>query len=80
MTRRRNSQQKKEPEVILSIIDLTDMDINEISELECSEYNILEFRIMVIKLLARLEKNHRRHTRESLSAEMKSNQAKIKTL
>ena len=45
------------------------MDISKISE--------LEFRITIIKLLARLQ-NSTKDTRESLSAEMKSNQAKIK--
>ena len=64
---RRNSQQKKEPGVILSDIDLINMDINKMS--------YLEFRIMIINLLAGLEKNI--DTREFLSAEIKSNQAKV---
>ena len=69
MTRRRNSQQKKETEVILSATDLINMDISKMSE--------LEFRIMIIKLLAGLEKSIK-DTRESLNAEIKSNQSKIK--
>ena len=64
MTRRRNSQQKKEAEVILLTIYLIDMDISKISE--------LEFRIMIIKLLARLEKSMK-DTRESLSTEKRTN-------
>ena len=67
MTRKRNSQQMKEPEVILLatiISNLIDMDINKMSE--------LEFRITSIKLLARLEKNIK-DIRESLNIEMKSN-------
>ena len=56
ITRRRNSQQKKEPEAILSATDLIDMDISKISE--------LEFRITIIKLLAGLEKSIK-ETRES---------------
>ena len=57
----------KEPEVILLatiISNLIDMDINKMSE--------LEFRITIIKLLARLEKNIK-DIRESLNIEMKSN-------
>ena len=49
MTRRRNSQQKKVPEVTLSAKDLIDMDISKMSELEC--------RLTIMKLLAGLEKS-----------------------
>ena len=66
MTRRRNSKQKKEPEVILSTIDLIDKDTSKMSE--------IEFRVATIKLLAGLEKRTK-DTRESLSADIKSNQA-----
>ena len=69
MTRRRNSQQNKEPEIILSATDLIRMDISKMSA--------LEFRITIIKLLAGLEKSIK-DTRESLSTETKSNQAEIK--
>ena len=34
MTRRRNSQQKKEPEVVLSATDLINMHLSKISEME----------------------------------------------
>jgi len=49
MTRRRNLQQRKEPEVILSATDLINMDISKMSE--------LKFRTMIIKLLAGLEES-----------------------
>ena len=64
MTRRRNAQQKKEPEVIFFATDLIDMDISKISG--------LEFKITIIKLLAGLEKSIK-DIRESLCAEIKSN-------
>ena len=49
ITRGRNSQQNKEPEVILfSATDLIDMDLSKLSE--------MEFKITIIKLLAGLEK------------------------
>ena len=51
MTRRRNSQQKKEPEVILSAADL--FDISKMSE--------MEFRITIVKLLVGLEKSNKTH-------------------
>ena len=66
---RRDLQQKKEQEVILSATNLIDMDISKLSG--------LEFRIATMKLLAELEKSIK-DTREFLSAEMKSNQAEIK--
>jgi len=53
ITRRRNSQQRKKPEMILSATDLIHMDISKMSE--------LEFTIAMIKLLAGLEKKHKRH-------------------
>ena len=47
MMRRKNSPQKKEPEVILSAIDLMDMDVSNMSEIQC--------RITIMKLLVALE-------------------------
>ena len=69
MMRRRNSQQKKELEVILSAIDLSSMDTSKMSE--------MEFRVRIIKLLAGLEKSIN-DTRESLTAKMRSNQDETK--
>ena len=52
MTQRRNSPQKKEPEVIIfSATDLIDIDISKMSE--------MEFRLTIIKLLAGLGKKHK---------------------
>ena len=48
MTRKRNSPQKKEAEVILSATDLMDIDLTKILE--------MEFSITMIKLLVGLEK------------------------
>ena len=56
MSRRRNSQQQKEPEVIFYYTGLINMNISKMSE--------LEFRIMIIKLLAGLKKSIK-GTRES---------------
>ena len=69
MTRKKNSQQKKEPDVIFSATDWMDMDLSKMSE--------TEFRIAIIQLLAGLEKSIK-DSRESLSVEMRSNQDKIK--
>ena len=44
-----------------------------------SKMSELEFRIMIIKLLIGLEKSIK-DTRESLSAEIKSNEAKLKMI
>jgi len=52
-TRRRNSQQKKEPKVILFATDLIYTDITTMS--------VLEFRITIIKLPTGLEKKHKKH-------------------
>lgn len=52
MNKKRNLQQKKEPEIPLSTTDLIDMEISKMLE--------LEFRITNIKLLAGLEKEHKR--------------------
>ena len=64
-------KKKKGPEVTLSATDLINMDMSKMSQ--------LEFRIMIIKILAGLEKSIN-NTRESLSADIKSNQAKLKML
>lgn len=49
MTRRRNSEQKKEPKIIFPATDLINMDISKMSE--------MEFRITIIKSLLELEKS-----------------------
>lgn len=71
MTRCKNSPQKKEKEVELTTRDLMNVDISKISE--------LEFKTVIIKILAGLEKCIK-DTRESLIAEIKElkpSQAKI---
>ena len=50
ITRRKNSPQKKEPEVELSSTDLMEIDLSKTSE--------IEFRIAIIKLLVGLGKKH----------------------
>jgi len=50
MTRRRNSQQRKEPETVSSATELMNMDISKMSE--------TKFRIAIIKLIARREKKY----------------------
>ena len=69
MTRRKNSLQKKEQEVIFSATDLMDMDLSSISE--------IQFKGTIIKLLVVLEKSIK-DSRGSLTAELRSNQVKIK--
>ena len=56
MTKRRNSQQKEEPEVILSATYPIDMDLSKMSE--------IQFRIAIKKLLVGLEK--KQNTLENL--------------
>ena len=68
VTRGSHSQQKKEPQVTLSATDLMHTVLSKISE--------LELRMTITKLLAGLEKSIN-DTRDSHSAEMKSNQAQI---
>ena len=63
MTRRKNSPQKKEQEVILSATELLDMDLNTMSE--------IQFRSTIIKLLVALVK-HIKDSRDSLIAELKA--------
>ena len=63
MTKWKNSPQKKEQEAVLTARDLINMDISKMSE--------LEFRTMIIKILAGLEKSIE-NTRESLPGELKN--------
>ena len=69
MTRRKNSPQKKETETILSATDLQNLDFNTMSE--------IQFRSTIIKLLVALEKSMKDY-RDYVTAELRSNQAKIK--
>jgi len=69
MTKRRNPQQRKEPETMVSAKDLMDMDISKTSE--------IDFRVTIMKSISRLEKNNS-DTIESLGAEMRSNLAELK--
>ena len=69
MTRRRNSQQRKEPESMSSATELMDMDTSKMSE--------IEFRIVIMKSIARLEKSISDRI-ESLRAEVRSNQAELR--
>ena len=71
MTRRKNSLQKKELEVILSATEFLDVDLNTMSE--------IQFTNRIIKLLVALEKSIK-DSRDSLTAELRSNQAKIKNI
>ena len=66
MTRRKNSPEKKEPEVILSSTDLMYMALSNMPE--------IEFRITIIKLLVTHDKS-KKESRDSLTAELRSNQA-----
>jgi len=69
MIRMRNSQQRKEPETMASATELTDMDIRKMSD--------IEFRVALMKSLARLEKSICDNI-ESLRAEMRSNCTELK--
>ena len=69
MSIRKNSPQKKEAETVLSATALQDMDFNTISE--------NQFRSTIIKLLVALEKSIKGF-RDFVTAEFRSNQAKIK--
>ena len=53
MTKWKNSPQKIEQEAVPTARDLINTDFGKMSE--------LEFRITIIKILAGLEKKHRRH-------------------
>ena len=69
MTRRNNSPKKKEPETILSGTELQNLDFNTMSE--------SQFGSTIIKLLVALEKSVK-DSRDFVTAELRSNQAKIK--
>ena len=69
MTRRKNSPQKKESETVLSATELQNLDYNSMSE--------SQFRSTIIKLLVALEKSIK-DSRDFMTAEFRSNQAKIK--
>ena len=69
MTRRKNSPQKKEPETVLSATELQNLDLNTMS--------VIQFRSTIIKLLVTLEKSVK-DSRDFVTAELRSNQAKIK--
>ena len=69
MTRKKNSPQEKESESILSPTELQNLDYNSTSE--------NQFRSTIIKLLEALEKSLK-DSRDFMTAEFGSNQAKIK--
>ena len=70
MTRKKNSPQKKESETVLSATELQNLDVrNSMSE--------SQFRSTIIKLLVALEKSIK-DSRDFMTAEFRSNQAKIK--
>ena len=69
MTRRKNSPQKEEPGAVLSATELQNMDYYLMSQ--------SQFRSTIIKLLVALEKSIK-DSRDFMTAEFKSNQAKIK--
>ena len=69
MTRRKNSPQKKESETVLSVREVQNMDYKPMSE--------NQFRSAIIKLLVALEKSIK-DSRHFMTAEFRSNQAKIK--
>ena len=74
MTRRRHPpQERKDNESVASATELMDMDITKLSE--------MEFRVTMVKMMCRLEKNINGNINEnieSLRAEMKANLAEIK--
>ena len=69
MTRRKNSPQKEESETVLSATELQNMDYNSISE--------SQFRSTITKLLVALEKTIK-DSKDIITAEFRSNQAKLK--
>ena len=69
MTTKKNSPQKKESETVLSATELQNLDYNSMSE--------SQFRSTIIKLLVALEKSIK-DSRDFMTAEFRSNQAKIK--
>ena len=69
MTRRKTSPQKKESETVLSPTELQNLDYNSMSE--------SQFRRTIIELVVALEKSIK-ESRDFMTAEFRSNQAKIK--
>ena len=69
MSRKKNSLQKKESETVLFPTELQNLDYNSMSE--------GQFRSTILKLLVALEKTMK-ESRELMTAEFGSNQAKIK--
>ena len=70
MTRKKNSSQNKEPETILSATELQNLDLNAMSE--------IQFRSTIIKLLVALGKKSIKDSKDFVTAELRSNQVKIK--
>ena len=68
-TKRRNPQQRKEAETVASATELMEMDITKMSE--------IDFKVTIMKAISGLEKNISDNI-ESLRAEMRCNQAKLK--
>ena len=68
MTRKKNSPQKKESGTVLSAAELHNLEYNSMSE--------NQFRSTIIKLLVALEKSIK-DSRDFMTAEFRSNQAKI---
>ena len=71
MTRRKNSQQKKEQEAVPKARDLINTDIGNMSD--------IEFRMMILKVLARLEKGME-DIKATLSGDIKAISGEIKEL
>ena len=69
MTRKKNSPQKKESEIVLSSRELQSLDYNSMSE--------TQLRSTIIQLLVALEKSIK-DSRDFMTAEFRSNQAEIK--
>ena len=69
MTRKKNSPQKKESELVLSATELQNLDYNSMSE--------SKFRSTITKLLVPLEKSVK-ESRDFVTAKFRTNQAEIK--
>ena len=69
MTRKKNSPQKKESEIVLSPTELQNFDYNSMSE--------SQFRSTIMKLLVALEKSIEKSI-DFMTAEFRSNQAENK--
>ena len=69
MTGKKNSPQKKESETVLPLTELQNLDYNSVSE--------SQFRSTIITLLVALEKSIK-DSRDFMTAELRTNQAKIK--